>query len=70
MRRNHSKHNRTKKEYQMDYIILPDHPEISHIIVKPMRTIYRNLAAWEHAPFTTVIKHNDDPAMKMLAGKI
>lgn len=70
MRRNHAKRNRIKKEYQLDYIILPNHPEISHIIVKPMRTIYHNLDAWEHAPITTVIKHNNDPAMKMLAGKI
>lgn len=66
MRRNHAKHNHGKKEYQQDYIILPDHPEISHIIVKPMRTIYRNLAAWENAPFTKVIKSTDDPAAIML----
>jgi len=70
MRRNHVKRNRPKKEYQLDYIILPDHPEISHIIVKPMRTIYRNLAAWEHAPFKPVIKRSDDPMMAMLMGKI
>ena len=68
MRRNHTKHNHGKKEYQQDYIILPDHPEISHIIVKPMRTIYRNLAAWENAPFTKVIKSTDDPAAIMLLG--
>lgn len=69
MRRNHAKHshiNRCKNEYRLDYIILPERPEISHVIVKPMRTVYRNLAAWEHAPFSPTVKSNDDPLMALI----
>ena len=70
MRRNHAKRTNKERPYQVDYIILADHPEISHIIVEPMRTIYRNIAACEYAPMVPVIKHSGDPAMRLLTGKI
>ena len=70
MRRNKPKRPHGRKEYKQDYIILPDNPEIKEIIVKPMRTVYKNLAAWEHAPFTTVIRSTDDLAMQLIADKI
>lgn len=70
MRKNHSRKYRRAKAYQIDYIILPDHPEINSIIVEPMRTIYRNLAAYESAAYAPIIKDMDDPEIRLLAGKI
>ena len=71
MRRNHPKRRERKNNnYTVDYVILPRHPEISHIICEPSRTIYRNMAACEDAPMIPVIHNNDDPAMRLLTGNI
>jgi len=46
--------------YDVDYVYLPQCPELTQIIVPPMKTIYRNLACAPYADETHVVKTFDD----------
>lgn len=62
-RHNYPKHQKREtlaERYDVDYVYLPQCPELAQIIVPPMKTIYRNLACAPYADETHVVKTFDD----------
>lgn len=75
-RRNHPKHPKhTRKSffsdhYDLDYVSLPERPDLIRIIAKPYKTIYINLDADFLADDFYVVKDDDDKIMRMIAERI
>ncbi len=74
MRRNHAKHPRRKNTLQdrfdLDYVNLPEYPDIERVIVLPLKTIFRNLDAAPWAQETVVVRSLDSHLMQMVADRV
>ena len=72
-RHNHPKHPRIPiltDRYDLDYVNLPEYPQLIRIIVKPLKTIYVNLDADFTADDFHVARQLDDPIMRMIAERM
>lgn len=75
-RRNHPKHpkhtrnNFFSDRYDLDYVSLPERPDLIRIIAKPYKTIYINLDADFLADDFYVVQSDDDKIMRMIAERI
>ena len=69
-RRNHMKHNRRsdiRERYDTDSVSMPRHPEILYLVVKPLKTIFRNIDADPAGPqLTRTISRFDDWALRLI----
>lgn len=73
VRRNHPKHSRKNffsDRYDLDYVNLPERPDLIRIIVKPYKTVYINLDADFWADDFYVVRNDDDKIMRMIAERI
>ena len=73
VRHNHPKHPRNPMftdRYDLDYVSLPERPDLIRIIAKPLKTIYVNLDADFTADDFHVAKRLDDPIMRKIAERI
>lgn len=73
-RNNSTRHSRPahtiSDRYDTDYVELPEHPELLYLIVKPLKTVFRNLCAAPEANKRRVVKKFDDRLYKLLSSKM
>ena len=72
-RRNHVKHSRRPMltdRYDLDYVSMPEYPQYTQFIVKPLKTIFVNLDAAFEADDFYVIRSYDDHMMRKLEKQI
>lgn len=73
-RHNNSRHSRPaniiSERFDTDYVELPEHPEILYLIVKPLKTVFRNICAAPEANKRRVIRKFDDRLYKLLRSKM
>lgn len=63
MRRNQVKHGRSARQrYMVEYVDLPDRPQVRQLVSRSMKTVYRNLSA---APWAT-----DSPLVERFDGNL
>ena len=62
-RKNHStqaKKQNMKDKYDVDYMFMPEHPEIAAVIAPQMKTIYRNMSCAPWADEVHIAKNEKD----------
>jgi hypothetical protein len=52
--------------YDVDYIFLPDAPEIAAVVVPQMKTIFRNMSCAPWADEMHVVKNDTDKYLTMI----
>lgn len=70
-RRNHPRHPRIRRpmltdRYDVDYIFLPEYPEIAAVAVPLMKTIYRNMSCAPWADEVYEAKGEKDKFLNMI----
>lgn len=68
-RRNHPKHPKATSltdRYDVDYIFLPEAPEIAAVAVPAMKTIFRNMSCAPWADEMHVVKNDTDKYLTMI----
>ena len=62
--------NERKEQFDVDYVYLPEAPEIAAVIVPDMKTIYRNMCCAAWADEVHVVRDEDDRYLDMIRDAI
>ena len=72
-RKNHTRHPRKPKltdRYDVDYVPLPEFPNLSRIVARPLKTIFVNLDAEYNSDNFHVADNLDDRILRIIAERI